>query len=190
MDSWWGRWCWSPYSLYCSSDLDSEGCMGEPGPGSSRWIEKGLEVGYGESGGGRSESRPWKQSVSILNTFFNVTALCFLQPGESPSRDLLRDCENPLWNRWILCSTTNITHGNTFCRSDHVYGNYCVDNYGSETLFRGRAVRWKLPRQFLQYCIFLDFENREAWHHWWRKEAKKRLMKSYYESKEVTSDLR
>ena len=67
MDSWWGRWCWSPYSLYCSSDLDSEGCMGEPGPGSSRWIEKGLEVGYGESGGGRSESRPWKQRFGLVS---------------------------------------------------------------------------------------------------------------------------
>ena len=23
------------------------------------------------------------------------------QPGEGPSRGLLRDCENRLWNRWI-----------------------------------------------------------------------------------------
>ena len=30
------------------------------------------------------------------------------QPGEGPSRGLLRlrDCENQLWNRWIVCSTT------------------------------------------------------------------------------------
>ena len=31
------------------------------------------------------------------------------QPGEGPSasRGLLRDCENRLWNRWIVCSTTH-----------------------------------------------------------------------------------
>ena len=27
------------------------------------------------------------------------------QPGEGPNRGLLCDCENWLWNRWIVCST-------------------------------------------------------------------------------------
>ena len=33
------------------------------------------------------------------------------QPGKGPGRGLLRDCENQLWNRWIVCSTATHSGG-------------------------------------------------------------------------------
>ena len=44
---------------YCSDNipgvptLERDGCMGEPGPGSRRWMEKGLEVEYWGQGNGQ-----------------------------------------------------------------------------------------------------------------------------------------
>ena len=41
------------------------------------------------------------------------------QPGEGPSRGLLRDCENRLWNRWIVLQhyRGGVTRVNTDCRA-------------------------------------------------------------------------
>ena len=44
-------------------------------------------------------------STSVQHSDLNVKALIrHFQPGKGPNRGLLRDCENRLWNRWIICS--------------------------------------------------------------------------------------
>ena len=56
-----------------------------------------------------SLDRAWKRS----NLRFVITkkaptkAFSWLKAPTSPSRGLLRDCENGLWNRWIVCSWTH-----------------------------------------------------------------------------------
>ena len=44
-------------------------------------------------------------SLMIIALASQFHASRHFQPEEGPSRGLLRDCENWLWNRWIVCST-------------------------------------------------------------------------------------
>ena len=56
-----------------------------------------------------------------------------------------------------VSAAANITHGNTFCREDHVCGNYCVDNYGSESLFRGESSKIRITSTVFTMLHFSGF---------------------------------